>query len=133
MSVSRDIVAYLEAQGVGDEDLDIFATPVEPGIGGVPVRSIWVFHDNVLPPQPYLASTRDVDWAHICTVRVREHQSKFQDGEALALEVMRALEQAEIAGYYSARIFEPFRLVGKDGQGNHQWEMAVMLNKKETL
>lgn len=134
MSVSKDVVAYLVSQSAGIEDQTLFAHVVEPGAQvSVKIPSVWVFTDNNIPPERYISSGRKVDWRHSVTIRVRSHQSKFHDGEAKCQEIMSALEQANITGYYSVTVQEPYRNIGKDGLGNHEWEMKVLLKKKETL
>ena len=134
MSVSKDVVARLVTEGVGTEDSSLFAHPVEPGNQqSITIPSVWAFSDNSVPPERYLSSGRVVDWRHSVTVRIRAHQSKFHDGEAKSQEVMDVLEQANITGYYSVTIQEPYRNVGKDGLGNHEWELKVLLQTKEIL
>jgi len=125
MDPAMDVANYLENQGIGTVNTDIFIGHIRPASQHVPVNSIFVQNTGGRPPQRFLRTKTEIRYP---SVQVLVRWSSYEAGQAKAEAIYDALESASISGYLDIVADQSAPLyLGLDENNNYGWSLNFTL------
>jgi hypothetical protein len=129
VNVALDIAQFLEAQGLGTVDTDIFVGPSEPYGTGVPGVCIFVTPTGGPAPDDFVGQAATGIRHLRVQVMVRGAPGKFADANTVAQGVRDALHLQMVPDYMKVTLAqEPFLLPSDDTRA-YRWAVNFICDR----